>query len=431
MNSFYHSQLIVCFSSMPNKIGGGYRLNKSIEFDSVVGSVIEFNKVINYDSVIKLINNLNNVSSFCHNKKFIVIDVSMYGNMEPTVLINKENFYVIDINFKYFLIYTNKNDYEFWNNSKIKNFTVLNGDQKVNGLKRELLSNIGYLFKLNLAHLFQNENLNSLVVNYDIIFVFKDITWENIVSMLRMNRIKLYGGSNTRKHILSTVQAKLSMFFLLLNDLRIDYNILYNSFNSPNTSKGKYNECFEDYIHFDDFLKTNITEYFSVGRPGHSLPKGLQQFIHHNLIIKCYDYIIEHLDQITKLEQDKIILENNIKDADLRIVKYSHDDNIDFSNHFRMKKISNANKCIQKCSEAIININNKVQSLNDEIQIIILKLYKLDNKLFYEDGHCILNNMLRVDFDLYEKYFNKDKNNDIHSVDKINSENHYNNKPNG
>ena len=96
-----------------------------------------------------------------------------------------------------------------------------------------------------------------------------------------------------------------------------------------------------------------------------------------------------------------------------------------------MKKISNANKCIQKCSEAIININNKVQSLNDEIQIIILKLYKLDNKLFYEDGHCILNNMLRVDFDLYEKYFNKDKNNDIHSVEKINSENHYNNKPNG
>jgi hypothetical protein len=48
----------------------------------------------------------------------------------------------------------------------------------------------------------------------DFIFRFEGHTWTDIVARFRLNNIIISGGSNTKKHILSPVQFRLSQFLL-------------------------------------------------------------------------------------------------------------------------------------------------------------------------------------------------------------------------
>lgn len=42
----------------------------------------------------------------------------------------------------------------------------------------------------------------------------------------------MYGGSGTRRHLMSTVQANLVSFFMLINNLDLDFSLIYKSFNA-------------------------------------------------------------------------------------------------------------------------------------------------------------------------------------------------------
>jgi hypothetical protein len=42
--------------------------------------------------------------------------------------------------------------------------------------------------------------------------------------------MNLYGGSGTRRHLLSSVQGRLVEFLLLVNNMNLDYEMIFNSF---------------------------------------------------------------------------------------------------------------------------------------------------------------------------------------------------------
>jgi hypothetical protein len=50
--------------------------------------------------------------------------------------------------------------------------------------------------------------------------------------MFKIRGINLYGGSITRRHLLSSVQANLVNFLLLIQGFNFDYKLIYKSFNA-------------------------------------------------------------------------------------------------------------------------------------------------------------------------------------------------------
>lgn len=49
----------------------------------------------------------------------------------------------------------------------------------------------------------------------NIIYIFKNITWQQIVANFRMHKIIVSGGSTIKRHILSPIQIKLSIFMIV------------------------------------------------------------------------------------------------------------------------------------------------------------------------------------------------------------------------
>jgi hypothetical protein len=70
--------------------------------------------------------------------------------------------------------------------------------------------------------------------------------------MFKSINIQVYGGSGTKRHLLSTVQARLTGFLYLLNDMNIDKSIIYESFNKPSAVNSKITKKI-------DGLKHNLT----------------------------------------------------------------------------------------------------------------------------------------------------------------------------
>ena len=80
---------------------------------------------------------------------------------------------------------------------------------------------------LNVLNFFLKDNMN----NYNIIFIFEGLIWSNILFLFNLLGITIYGGSNTRRHLLSTVQLSLVKFLELITNFNIDLKIIYNIFN--------------------------------------------------------------------------------------------------------------------------------------------------------------------------------------------------------
>lgn len=120
-------------------------------------------------------------------------------------------------------------------------------------------------------YLLENEYPNSIDRNYNLIFIFHDILWKNVVALLKNVGIEVYGGSGTRRHVMSTVQANLVSFFMLLNNLDLDNSLNYKSFNAMEayekkidlglfmiTQKGNLTRLIEDPDIWESFIE--ITE---------------------------------------------------------------------------------------------------------------------------------------------------------------------------
>ena len=82
-----------------------------------------------------------------------------------------------------------------------------------------------------MIELFEDEDHNSIENDYILIFVFNNIYLENIVSLFKVNDIQLFGGTRTRRNMLSTVQVNLTKFLMLINDMDIDLSVIYKNYN--------------------------------------------------------------------------------------------------------------------------------------------------------------------------------------------------------
>ena len=151
----------------------------------------------------------------------------------------------------------------------------------------ELFNKFSFLNKLNLMYLLdeldEDELLDSMDRDFNLIFVFHDILWKNVVALLKNVGVEVYGGSGTRRHVLSTVQANLASFFMLLNNFVLDNNLIYKSFNAMEaydkkidlglytlTCEGRINDLIVDnqiWEHFLDIVERKLSchdEYYVV-----------------------------------------------------------------------------------------------------------------------------------------------------------------------
>nr|YP_009739451.1 hypothetical protein [Tricholoma saponaceum]QIC20295.1 hypothetical protein [Tricholoma saponaceum] len=158
---------------------------------------------------------------FQKNKKFIVINIGLDFEFDDKILIDNNYIKIIEMHLYQILrnCIVNNNKYEY---SKL-NWMVYNNLNKKGKIRSDRfnntinenriilneknLKNFGYLFKLNLIDLIVNEDIIYMNVEYNLNFIFNNIAWSNIVYLFKIYGINLYGGSNSRRHLLSTVQT--------------------------------------------------------------------------------------------------------------------------------------------------------------------------------------------------------------------------------
>ena len=270
------------------------------------------------------------------------------------------------------------------NKLKIDNFEGVNSYT----VKDEQLFNFNYLFKLDIFKLlFEKENLNSLSIEYDLIFIFNDITWRNIVTLFKLKGINLYGGSSNRRHLLSTVQAQLTTFLLFLNDLNLDKNLIYNSFNELSVTNNK----------IDRFIVENVNSKISFKNLSElkvSSPDSDLYFLYkHNLLMNISLRLLNLITDIETSKNENISLQHIKSEKEKNLVSFI---NGQYSGKLQEKKIRNTRKTIEELDLKLKEILDKITNSEKEIKDITSYLFFLDKNLFYDNGEFKLNRSIKL-----------------------------------
>lgn len=351
--------------------------------DNVVASCVLYDKEIDFEKFHSLIELLGKHTSINNNKKTIIINVGYYSDLKASLIFNSEYLKVID-----FSIY-----------SLLKNINLNNSDalalrskmQRIEESKVMSESNtykfsegedktLSYLIKLGVLNLLfdneNNENIESLSIEYDLIFIFNDISWDLIVSLFKLRGINLYGGSSSRRHLLSTVQARLTSFLFLLNDLQIDNNIIYRSFNEFTIYNAKIDRLIVNNI-ANSITGLGLLEYKK------SYPDSKTYLIlKHNMIMNLCLRLLSFENEINLIKYEISVLKSSLRDNENRKTILSNN----YSGSFLEKKleniIKNNNIITEKCNEHTLNLSE----ISKTIDIIISYLFDLEHSLFSENG---------------------------------------------
>jgi DNA-dependent RNA polymerase-like protein len=149
--------------------------------------------------------------SFDNKKKYYNIFASTYvldniGFLSNEIELNRlelillKNMYIIFVTFDSF----EKEELKFHEIYTSNNKTI-----QVISISHKKLFNEGFLKKLML-----NKEIKSNYFQNDIIFIFEGYIWSSIVGFFRWNNFIVSGGSNTKRHMLSPVQLRLSRFLI-------------------------------------------------------------------------------------------------------------------------------------------------------------------------------------------------------------------------
>lgn len=192
----YEKQIIAMFTLSKNT---------NDKYAHLIASVVKYEKEINYTT---LFDNINKTSNMTENlKNWQIIRVSLEENLNPDRVSKEirnyshENIRLIDLDVSYLVNNT-------FNQSKD--------------------SILKYIFFGNDS----NKNLYNRTV-----FIFKDISWSNIVLIFRICNIHISGGSNSKRHLISTNQINLIEFLLYLDNFNIDLTMINKSFKDEFVSK--------------------------------------------------------------------------------------------------------------------------------------------------------------------------------------------------
>ena len=89
-------QIIAALASVYNKRGMKNIISNLI--DKVVASIFYYDKSICYRTLLNTCDKLNETTEFFNKKKLIVINISEYDRLEPSISVNRNHIKIVDIN---------------------------------------------------------------------------------------------------------------------------------------------------------------------------------------------------------------------------------------------------------------------------------------------------------------------------------------------
>lgn len=248
--------------------------------------------------------------------------------------------------------------------------------------------------KLNITNDFITDifgNIESTKKNFDSIcqdsvFIFRNTSWSNIVLFFKLKGIDISGGSNSKRHILSTVDATLKEFLDLLygyNTNFINKHIIYESFKNKDgylsslIDLNVYKNMLDDNKYFNDKLQEK-TSWKNIEKISKELSNwdtsGQEKGI--PFLISNYIFIFTHLVKIWKVSSEEKKIKNlkiKIEELKISLEKYKREidedkkiiaDSKTFRDEVGIKQFEE-NMSIN--SNNYSAIENEIDNLNEEI----------------------------------------------------------------
>ena len=300
-----------------------------------IASVVEYDHEINIESLKYLSQKLNTESEYFNENKYTVIEFSFWDiDLHGKELINTNYLKYYKFNIFQFI---SDLQYNFYNNNRLTSL-ITNGiknnmkiDMSTSEKREIIIGEFRYLF------------LNTNMQYNNIILIFNKFTWENVVTLLKSLNITIYGGNNSKRHLLSTVQVSLTKFVLLLNNMKISPNDIFSSF--KDFKKIKDISAYEKYtgIEYNQLLEYNL----------HLL-----------------ESIESRLNIISKISRLELEIESNKKNIKRR------ESMENYSEAFKAKKIASAQKQINNIKNEQSALNSELLKLENTIKEMIISLYK-------------------------------------------------------
>jgi len=329
----------------------------------IVTSILKYNNKIDFNIFSKNIDNLSLHTNYT--RKYLILNIDDYGTYEPIVENIRNNTILLHINtFKFFdIIYLSHNN--------LKVFKAYNEKNKKIKFNRRTID-INNIFRDILLTHYKNNNIDfkNNLMEYNIIFIFNNIIWSNIVYGFKAFDFELFGGSGNRRHLLSITQSNLTEFLLILNNMHLSNNIVINSFNEKSTIEAR----------IDMYLSKNIKVY-------NTNSKNFTYFDILNIKFRHFSRILEQLEALNELYQKIELIEYEMKEAKEQISHYT----VPNPKLWDIKKITNANVRFSKASENKATLAKDIPKLEEKLQTQIHALYLVDNNLFNEKNECIFN----------------------------------------
>jgi len=286
----------------------------------LISSVTKYYGEINTYELKVNVENLIQKTEFFNDNKFIVIELFHwddrvdYENYER--VIETPQFKYIRLNI---LVLLQNLWLEYNNSARTEAFQLFfDRIKRIRNYDDYVSATFDYSLKTGrdilVGNIFENKNFNKY---NNIIFIFNNIPYKNCLLLLKTAGISIHGGIGTRRHILSTVQASLTSFLLLLNNFKIDYNQIYKNFSDSDIREKDFNEVkFSEIINLD-FSNRNDEEINYI--------KDMKMIISSWILINDYRRTInDHLNSINYnyKELNKLKSEDsNVKTYKLKLIE--------------------------------------------------------------------------------------------------------------
>lgn len=220
---------------------------------------------------------------------------------------------------------------------------------------------------------------------FNVIFIFNDITWSNIKLIFKIMDINIYGGTITRRHLLSTVELGLVKFLLLLHNMYIDPSVIFKSFNELSSYNAKYDKSV---INLVKNLPETLDEIDTL-----DIQYGNELILKLNIITNLFLQIIDVIKDLNLIEERILNLEGELKRTKERLYDLENKD-IDVSH--KPKKIYNCRENINKFKEEIQKLESESLDLKTKLESNGLNLYFVYSGFFDEDGYFIFSDKLKI-----------------------------------
>ena len=360
-------QIIVSIAKIDNNNNKNNANKSGID---VVCSVVNYgiSDDIDLNSVVKTSKFLYKNSSFFHKNRFTILNFGVRTDKESQILYKDSNINIIYINIFEFMKSVSENvDFlriYFAENIKNKNINRY----EVVGKTSEL-------------YLHDNMRYNNIIITFD------GITWSNIRFLFKLCGITIYGGSSSKRHLLSTVQKSLVMYLQLLNNMSIDPAIVYKSYMNNNELSNKY----------DKNLIYNLREY------GENILKLIEYKTTTFEQMDFYILINTLLNAVFEIKS----LQNRIRECEFKIKTLNNNIKIDKEKlevHLKssvckntIKKIKNCRLRLEKDNKELISLKSEIENKQGEVQALCKNLYRVDHTLFTESGEYIYDEEIKID----------------------------------